>query len=72
MSPQYRHTSDSEIVEVFRESEDPFLTAPEVAESLSLTRQAINARLKNLHDDGVLERKEAGSHAVGWWLVDEN
>lgn len=72
MPSQYRHTPDSEIVELFRESDDAFLTAPEVAESLELTRQAINSRLNNLHEDGVLERKKAGSHAVGWWLVDES
>lgn len=64
--------TDSEILDQFRESDDPFLTGPEIAESLSVTRQAVNIRLRELHEEGVVERKEAGSHAVGWWISEDS
>ena len=63
--------SDERILKEFQSSEDAFLTATEIAESLSMTRQAVNRRLKILEQEGKLVSKKAGSRAVGWWLVDD-
>lgn len=63
--------SKEEILELFRESDEPFLTAPEIAEEFDSDRQSINYRLKKLHSRKLVERKEAGSRAVGWWLSED-
>jgi predicted transcriptional regulator len=59
--------TDEQIIAEFRQTEDPYLTASELAELLPMTRQGIHERLVELRDDGVLGRKKTG-RTVGWWL----
>lgn len=59
---------DIELEKVFRESDDPVLTAVEVAEELDITQQAAHARLTRAHERGELNRKKTGARAVVWWL----
>lgn len=66
--PRTKQISDEEILHVFKESEDAFLTAGEIADTFGYTNQGIIKRLNDLHDRGLVERKEAGGRAVGWWL----
>lgn len=66
--PQGKQTvSDQEILQLFEQVDDPFLTAGEVAEIVDMTRQGIHNRLQDLHDAGRLERKEGGHRTVIWW-----
>ena len=60
--------SQEELITLFRETKAPILTAPEVGEEFGITQQAAYNRLKRLHDEGVVARKEVGSRAVAWWL----
>lgn len=60
--------SDDEILDVFRNSSDPVLTASEIAEGLPVGRRAVFKRLRDLADQGVLESKETGSGGRVWWL----
>ena len=62
--------TDDEIITVFRETDDPILTAGDVAEAVGVTRQAINFRLHRLNTQGRLETREVGSRARVWWLSD--
>lgn len=62
--------SDRAILDLFAETDAPFLTAPEIAERFGVSRQAITYRLKRMHEEGLVERKEAGSSAVVWWVPD--
>ena len=64
--------SDVAILELFAETAAPFLTAPEIAEVFGVSRQAITYRLKRMHDEGVVARKDAGSNAVAWWVPDND
>ena len=64
--------SGEELLRVFRESEDPVLTAVEVGEKLGITQQAAHARLSRAHDRGEVERKKTGSRSVVWWLADQD
>jgi predicted transcriptional regulator len=64
-------STKEEIISHLRKSDDPFMTAPEIAESMDMTRQAISHNLRELHEQGRVERKSAGSRAVGWWLVED-
>ncbi|WP_092664187.1 winged helix-turn-helix domain-containing protein [Halorientalis persicus] len=61
--------SDEEIMNHIREVNDPFVTAKEVAEAVSLSRQAVNNRLNNLHDRNLVDKKSTGS-GVGWWVTE--
>lgn len=61
--------TDEEILAVFRESDEPVLTAGEVAARLPIGRRGVHDRLVDLHDRGVLGRKNVGPRTV-WWLPD--
>ena len=61
---------DEDLLEVFRESEKPVLTATMVAKEVSIGRKAVLERLRELNDEGVLERMEVGARAVVWWPTD--
>lgn len=58
---------DEDIITVFRESEDPVLTASEVADHISLSRRGTYDRLRNLENDGVLQSKKVGGRTTVWW-----
>jgi len=58
------------IVIEIRATDDPFVTAAELSDSLEASRQSINYRLNQLEEAGCVDRKKAGSRAVGWWLID--
>lgn len=64
--------AEQAILELFGKSDDPFLTAPEIAEHFGVTRQAITYRLKRMREKGLVNRKDAGSNAVAWWVSDED
>lgn len=59
-----------ELKRVFAKSDDPALTAVEVAEELEITQQAAHKRLSRAHESGEIERKKTGARAVIWWVDD--
>jgi predicted transcriptional regulator len=59
--------SDEQILTEFRKTEAPYLTAGELAQRLSMTRQGIHDRLLALHESGEISRKKTG-RTVGWWV----
>ncbi len=64
--------SDEELLDVFRKSEKPVLTAKQVADEVRIGRKAVLERLRGLEDRAVVERMEVGARAVVWWLVEED
>jgi len=62
--------SDDELLQIIRESPDPFVSATEVAESADMARQTAYKHLQRLHESGVIEKKQVGGSAVIWWLAD--
>ena len=56
-----------DILKLFDVTEDPFLTAPEIAAELGVTRHTVTRRLKEMENEGLVGRKDAGSNAVAWW-----
>jgi predicted ArsR family transcriptional regulator len=62
-----RYVTDEEILALFEESDDPFVTIPEIAEQVDLTTEAVRYRLKKLRNEGVVESKNVT--AQGWWLA---
>jgi predicted transcriptional regulator of viral defense system len=63
--------SDEDLLDVFRESGKPVLTATQVAGEVSIGRKAVLERLRELEERGVLERMEVGARAVVWWPAGE-
>lgn len=63
--------TDEELLEVFRESGNPVLTATQVAGEVSIGRKAVLERLRDLEDEGRVERMEVGARAVVWWAADK-
>ncbi|WP_435143817.1 hypothetical protein [Halobaculum sp. P14] len=61
---------DSEILRVFRESEDPALFTGEVADAIGFSNQGTLPRLRNLAERGLLSTKKSGRVPM-WWLTDE-
>lgn len=62
-----KKVSDQDVLKVFDAAEAPFLTAGEIADTLPITRSAVNYRLNKMREKGLVDRKETGSRAVGWW-----
>lgn len=64
--------SDDEILDVFRDSDDPVLIASEVAEELPIGRRGVYKRLEQLHEEERLGRKKIGGRGTVWWLVEDS
>lgn len=72
-----QRVSDVEILEIFRESEDPVLTATEVANHLPIQRRSVYERLVRFEGRGILKSKKVGGRTTVWWYpgytsTDEN
>lgn len=61
--------TDQDVLKVFDNADEPVLTASEIAEALPVTRQAVNYRLKQMQEKGLVDRKESGARAVVWWAT---
>lgn len=59
--------SEQDILLVFDKYHEPFLTAPEIADELGVTRQAVSYRLKQMEEKGLVSSKRTGARAIGWW-----
>lgn len=59
--------TDEEFLEVFKTSDEPVLTASEVAERLPIERRGVLARLESLEERGFLRSKKVGSRSAVWW-----
>jgi DNA-binding IclR family transcriptional regulator len=60
--------SDDEILQQFRETDDPVLSTAEVTEQLSIKRSATYKRLSALRDEGQLTGKDIGGRNTVWWI----
>lgn len=66
--------SDQDVLKVFDYYDDPVLTVQEVADGLrqfgkQMTNEGVQNRLGRMHDEGLVERKQFGARAVGWWAT---
>jgi transcription initiation factor IIE alpha subunit len=61
--------TEQDILKIFDATEDPFLTASEIAEQLPVSRQAVHHRLKQMREKGLIDRKKTGARGAGWWAT---
>lgn len=59
--------TDAEILEVFKQVDDPVLTTSEVAEAVEMGRRGMFDRLQTLEKDGLLKSKKVGGRGAVWW-----
>jgi len=57
---------DDEILEIFREADDPVLGVSEVADELGYSLQGTGKRLDALADEGRLMKKVTGGARIYW------
>jgi len=60
--------TDDEILQLFRDTDDPVLSTAEVTEQLSIKRSATYKRLSTLRGDGQLTGKDIGGRNTIWWI----
>ncbi|WP_324757046.1 transcriptional regulator [Haloarcula montana] len=61
--------TDTEILRVFDETEDPALFTGEVADEIGFSNQGTLPRLRALNDEGLIATKKSGRVPM-WWITD--
>jgi len=61
--------TEQDILKVFDTANEPFLTSSEIAGQLPVSRQAVNYRLDQMLEKGLVDRKKTGARSVGWWAT---
>jgi predicted ArsR family transcriptional regulator len=61
--------TEQDILKVFDATEDPFLTAGEIADRLPISRQAVHHRLETMREKGLIDKKKTGARGAGWWAT---
>lgn len=59
--------TEQDILKVLNSADTPVLTASDIADELPVGDKAIYLRLRDMHDRGLVGRKEIGARAVAWW-----
>jgi len=65
--PRPKKFMRSEVIEFMLQHERPFVTAEDIVNHFDCGRSTANERLKEIHDDGEIRRKEIGARAVVYW-----
>ncbi|WP_136688006.1 winged helix-turn-helix domain-containing protein [Halorhabdus amylolytica] len=59
--------TEQDILKVFDSTDDPFMTAGEVAEELPISRQGVHYRLERMREENLVGKKKTGAKSAGWW-----
>lgn len=62
--------TDEEILQLFRDTDDPVLSTGEIAAELPIERSGTYKRLSKLRDQGKLRGKKIGGRNTVYWLDD--
>lgn len=69
-SGEYTETVSTQDVLEAVENGGHVVTAGELTDVLDTSRDTVLRRLRTLHENGEVERKEVGARAVVWWIND--
>jgi len=61
--------TDTEILRVLEEAEDPALFTGEIADEIGFSNQGTLPRLRALNEDGLIATKKSGRVPM-WWITD--
>lgn len=70
MAGRKETVSDQEILKLFSQSPEHFLTTSEAAEYLEFSNEGARKRLYALAEEGLVDFKKVGRNPA-WWLTDE-
>jgi len=59
--------TEQDILKVLNSADAPVLTASGIADEVPVGDKAVYLRLRDMHDSGLVGRKEIGARAVAWW-----
>jgi len=59
---------NSDVIDAVEAVGEPVVTLGEVADEIGRSKGAVGTRLKELHQQGRINRKKVGAKAVVWWL----
>ena len=59
--------TEQDILKVFDATDDPFLTASEIANQLPVSRQAVHHRLEQMCEKALVDKKKTCARGAGWW-----
>lgn len=62
-----RDVTCEEVLAAFAEVDKPVANAPLLADILDVNKQSVLRRLRELEEDGRVERWKVGGRAVVWW-----
>lgn len=62
--------SDREIVSTIENADGPVASTAEVADEIGLSTRGTWTRLDRLHDENLINKKDAGGSSV-WWVTTE-
>jgi hypothetical protein len=62
--------TDKDLLDVFRQTNDPVLSTAEVADEIPIQRRGTLRRLRSLEAAGDLDSKSIGGRNTVWWLSD--
>jgi len=70
MSEVMVRENDLKYLEAMLLHADPVVSAPELADEVSVTQQAAHKKLQNLEQRDLVRSKQVGSAAVVWWVTE--
>lgn len=59
--------TETDIQREIKSSDEPFVTATDIADSMGVARQTAYKHLQRMHETGELRKRKIGSSAVIWW-----
>lgn len=62
-----QQVSGAEVLEAFGEVDAPVATARMLAAHVPASKDTVLRRLRELHEDGQVERLRVGGRAIVWW-----
>ncbi|WP_330633613.1 hypothetical protein [Halocatena halophila] len=63
--------SHEDVIEVFDDYRSPCITSGDVKKSLGCTPETARRKLKELHNEGIVEKRKTAGRII-WWLAEEN
>jgi DNA-binding PadR family transcriptional regulator len=61
---------DLDVLELLDSSDDPVMSAPELAEQTRIGDRGMYKKLRRMQDDGLVDSKKVGRARV-WWMTEE-
>lgn len=63
-------TTAEAVLKVLETSDDPVMTAKEIADHLEVSRDTVGRKLARLLEEEKVSQKKVGARAVVWWIQD--